>query len=86
MGANVRVSLDLSGVEETTRELQGFQEEVQRKASDLAAQTHLHIKEQVQQKLNTRREMYDNALSNVQQVGPGTWVIVLDKSANWIEE
>ena len=86
MSGNISVNLDLSGVKEAIRELSEFQAEVQAKASDLAAQVHLHIKEQVQQKLNTRREIYDQALSSVQQVGPGTWVIVLDKSANWVEE
>lgn len=86
MGGNITVNLDLSGVEELVRELKEFQDEVQQKGSDLAAQTHAHIKEQVQQKLNTRREMYDQALSTVQEVGPGVWVISLDASAVWIEE
>jgi hypothetical protein len=86
MAGDITVSLDLSGVEEAVRELKEFQAEVQSKASDLAAQTHLHIKEQVQQRLNTRREMYDDALSSVQEVGPGIWVITLDKKAAWIEE
>jgi hypothetical protein len=83
---NLSLTLDLSGVEETVRELKEFEAEVQQKASDLASQTHLHIKEQVQQRLNTRREMYDEALSGVRQVAAGTWVITLDSKATWIEE
>jgi hypothetical protein len=84
--SNVTVNLDLSGVEEVVRELKEFQVEVQRKVGDLASQTHLHIKEQVQQKLNARRQMYDDALSRVEEVSPGVFVITLDRKAVWIEE
>lgn len=84
--SNISISLDLSGVEEAVRELQEFQDEVQRKAGDLASQVHLHILESAQQKLNTRREIYVNALSNVQEVGPGVWVITLAKEGVWVEE
>lgn len=80
------VTVDISGARELVRDLQEFEAEVQEKVGDLASQTHLHIKEQVQQRLNTRRDMYDQALSSVQEVGPGVYVIKLDASAVWIEE
>lgn len=83
---DIHVNLDLSGVFSFVKALEGFEAEVRSKVSDLAAQAHLHIKEQVQIKLNTRRAMYDQALSRAVEVAPGIWVITLDASAVWIEE
>jgi hypothetical protein len=83
---NITVTLDLSGVEEVVRDLGAFQAEVAKKVGDLAAQTHLHIKEQVQHKLTSRRQMYDDALDSVVEVSPGVHVITLKKEAIWIEE
>lgn len=83
---NITVTLDVSGVDDLVRELGAFQEEVAKKVGDLAAQTHLHIKEQVQQKLTSRRQMYDDALDSVVEVSPGVHVITLKKEAVWIEE
>lgn len=83
---NLTVTLDLSGVSEALRELQEFQQAVVQAGEDLADQTHLHIKQQVAEKLNTRREMYEAALSKPTQIRPGHWDITLDRSAIWIEE
>ena len=58
---------------------------MQEAARDLAAQTHAHIVEQVQEKLHSTREKYINALG-MSQVDADTWVITLGKEAMWIEE
>lgn len=54
-------------------------------AQSLAAQSHAHLLQQVQSKLNSTREKYIDAV-NFQQVNDSTWVINLDHSAMWIEE
>ena len=80
------LNLDLSGIREAISDLQELEAEAKVKAGDLAAQTHLHIKEEVQRGLHARRDMYDEALGSPEQVADGVFVITLDKRAVWIEE
>lgn len=54
-------------------------------AQSLAAATHGHIVEQVQQKLHSTRQKYLDALS-FKQVNKDTWIIALDPGAFFIEE
>jgi hypothetical protein len=54
-------------------------------AQSLAAATHGHIVEQVQQKLHSTRQKYLDHL-NFKQVGKDTWIISLEPSAFFIEE
>lgn len=54
-------------------------------AQSLSAQAHAHLLQLVQEKLNSTREKYVDAIG-FSQVNDATWVINLDSSAMWIEE
>jgi hypothetical protein len=73
-------------VQSVKQDLEGLERDTHKAVQLLAAQAHAHIKEQVQAKLHTRRQMYDEALQEVKEVAPGIWVITLDAKAAWIEE
>ena len=83
---DLTLNLDLSGIREVIDDLQRLEAEAKKKVGDLAAQTHLHIKEDIQRDLHSRRDMYDEALNAAHEVSEGVWVITLDKKAVWIEE
>ena len=82
----ITLNVDLSDLIGLRQELEPKTRQVlQDAARDLALQAHGHILEQVQQKLHSTREKYDQALK-FEQEGKDTWVVSLDKSAMWIEE
>jgi len=58
---------------------------LQKGASALAAQTHAHVIQQVQEKLKSTREKYLSAL-HFSQVNDHTWLVSLEKEAFWIED
>lgn len=82
------LTLDISSKEldDLVKEFQGFEAEVLRSAQLLAGQTHLHILEEAQQRLHSRREMYVKALSKPTEISPGVFMITLKEDAVWIEE
>jgi hypothetical protein len=85
--ADIWVELNTAGlVESVKQDIEGLERDTHKAVQLLAAQAHAHIKEQVQVKLHTRREMYEDALSQVEEVAPGIWAITLNAKAVWIEE
>jgi hypothetical protein len=84
---DIWVELNVEGlVESVKKDLEGLERDTHKAVQLLAAQAHAHIKEQVQAKLHSRRQMYDEALSEVAEVAPGVWAITLEAKAVWIEE
>ncbi len=80
------LNLDLGNINDLVKEFRPAAEKAMKDAArDLAAQTHAHIVEMVQEKLHSTRDKYIQAM-NIDQVDEDTWVITLDKSAMWIEE
>jgi hypothetical protein len=67
-------------------DIKALEARLQSAAAGLAGQAHLHIIEQAQEKLHSRREMYLEALVQPQEVSKNVWVISLDAKANWIED
>jgi hypothetical protein len=82
----IKLELDLSAILDFDADLRPkMNAALQQAAQDLAAQTHAHILEQAQQKLNSTREKYTDALG-FRQVNDSTWVVNLDADAMWIEQ
>lgn len=86
MAGDSIVTLNLEPLIQVGADIKALESRLQQAAAGLAGQAHLHIIEQAQQKLHSRREMYLDALVHPQQVGPNIWVISLDAKANWIED
>lgn len=84
--SDLRLELDIKDLEAMAKDLEALDDDLQRSAQLLAGQTHLHILEQLPQKLHTRREMYVKALAKPTEVMPGVWMITLKEEAVWIEE
>lgn len=79
-------NLDLGVIADLAREFKPSVDRAMKEAArDLAAQTHAHILEEVQEKLHSTRQKYIDALG-MTQVDNDTWVITLGKEAMWIEE
>lgn len=82
----IHLNLDISPIAELAQELEAqAKAAMQEGLQALAAQTHAHIVEEVQQKLHSSREMYLEHL-HIEQEEEGVWVIKLDKEAMFIEE
>lgn len=79
------LDVNVNGILDAVRGLEGAEERIAQKVGDLAAQAHLRIIESAQQKLHTRREMYLEALNFV-EVSPMLHVIELEAKARWIED
>ncbi len=84
--ADLVLNLDTKELDELARDFESFEAEMNRSAQLLAGQTHLHILEQVQQRLHSRREMYVKALAKPTEVQPGVFMITLKEEGVWIEE
>ncbi len=79
-------NLDLGPVIEMVKDFRPAVDRAMKDAArDLAAQTHAHIVEQVQEKLHSTRQKYIDAL-HIEQVDDDTWLISLEKGAMFIEE
>lgn len=82
----IYINLDLGVLGQLAKEFKPTVDQAMKEAArDLAAQTHAHILEEVQEKLHSTRQKYVDALS-YSQVDDDTWVISLGKEAMWIEE
>jgi hypothetical protein len=82
----IKLQVDLSAILDLDNNLEErINTALQKAAADMAVQAHAHIVESVQENLHSTREKYLDAMS-LQQVGPDTWVIALDKKAMFIEE
>jgi hypothetical protein len=86
MSGDSFLELDASELKKLGADLREIEPRLNDAVSKLAAQTHLHILEQVQQKLHSRRQMYVDALVKPQEVSKGVYVIVLEAEAAWIED
>jgi len=84
--SDIICQLDFGEVKSIAKDLVALDAEVRKRAGDLASQAHLHLLELAQQNLHTTRQTYVDALRSVEEVSPGVFVIVLDKSALWIED
>jgi hypothetical protein len=84
--SDLNLVLDTSALTELGKNLEEFEQELHRAGQLLAGQTHLHILEEAQKRLHSRREMYVKALDQVVEVQPGVWMILLRPEAVWIEE
>ena len=84
--ADLVLELDTKELDGLARDFESFEAELNRSAQLLAGQTHLHILEQVQQRLHSRREMYVKALSKPSEIAPGVFMITLKEEGGWIEE
>lgn len=79
-------NLDLGPIADMIKEFRPTVDQAMKDAArDLAAQTHAHILEEVQDKLHSTRQKYLDAL-HMEQVEEDTWVISLDTKAMFIEE
>ena len=83
--ADLSFRLDLGDLQQAAEQIKGFDDVLKTRAQALAGQAHLHIVEQVQTKLHSRRQMYLEALVRPQEIEPGVFVITLDADAVWIE-
>jgi hypothetical protein len=76
-------------IEALTKDLKGFQLEVQqdleKAVGDLAAMTHAHVAELAQQELHSTRKIYTDNLG-FEEIAPGIWVVSVDQPALFIEE
>lgn len=86
MAGNSVVTLDLQPLIDMGADIVALEGRLQQAAAGLAGQAHAHIVEEVQQRLRSRRQMYLDALTKPEQIGPNVWMITLDPSANWIED
>lgn len=84
--SDLQLDLDISEILQLGKEFEFFEEELNRNVSLLAGQTHLHMLEQVQQRLHSRRAMYVKALCRPTEIEPGVYAITLNEEAVWIEE
>ena len=84
--ADLSLTLDVSSIIAAADEVGRLDQAVQQAAQKLAGQAHLHIIEEVQTRLHTRRQQYLEALVKPTEVQPGLWVITLNAEAVWIEE
>jgi hypothetical protein len=82
----ITLNIDLSSVLDLKDNLEPkLQEAIKQATQSLAMQSHAHLIEQVQAKLNSTRQPYVDALS-FQQVNDDTWIISLDRKMMWLEE
>jgi hypothetical protein len=84
--SDLSLVLDMGTVASSIKEAEAFDDALKTTARKLASQAHLHVIEQVQTRLHTRRQQYLEALVKPMEVEPGMWVITLDAKAAWIEE
>lgn len=84
--SDLRLDLDIRELESLAKDLEALDDDLQRSAQLLAGQAHLHILEQAQTKLHSRREMYVKALAKPTEIMPGVWMITLKEDAVWVEE
>jgi hypothetical protein len=80
------IDIDFADISRLESHLQEAAETAMKKATQsLAAATHAHLIELANKQLKSRREPYISALS-MRPDGDDVWLIVLDKSASWIED
>lgn len=84
--ADLSLKLDLGDIVTLKDDVGKLDVAMNQAAQRLAGQAHLHIIEEVQTRLHTRREPYIKALVKPTEVKPGLWVITLNAAATWIEE
>ncbi len=80
------INIDLSKLEKFGANVEGLlHEAAKRGARELVPAVHAHILEEANKKLHSRRQAFVNAVSTKQE-GEDTWLVVLDKSARWIDD
>ncbi len=84
--ADLVLDLSTKELDDLVKEVEGFETELFRSVQLLAGQTHLHILEEAQHRLHSRREMYVKALAKPTEVSPGVFMITLKDEGVWIEE
>lgn len=84
--SDLLLDLDIRELESLAKDLEALDDDLQRSAQLLAGQAHLHILEQAQTKLHSRREMYVKSLAKPTEIMPGVWMLTLKEEAVWIEE
>jgi hypothetical protein len=84
--SDLSLTLDVGDIVRASQDIGKLDDALKQAAQKLAGQAHLHIIEEVQTKLHTRRQAYLEALVKPTEIEPGIWVITLDAKAAWIEE
>lgn len=80
-----KISVDLSDIEGLKDLGDRVEQETRKAAADLSQAVHGRVVELASERLHTRRQAFVDAVS-FQQVNEDTFLIVLDKSAVWIDE
>lgn len=82
----ITINLDLSSVLDLQTSLRPkLDQALKNAAQSLAMQSHAHLMEEVQSKLNSTRQRYSDAVTFA-PVNENVWVISLDRSMMWLEE
>lgn len=84
---SLKIEIDVDKIVAELGETSGkLKSELTSGVQGLANMTRGKIIEMVDNQLHSSKEFYKDAISKVEEVAPGMWVISLDESANWIEE
>lgn len=82
----ITINLDLSAVLDLNSSLRPkLDQALKNAAQSLAMQSHAHLMEEVNSKLNSTRQRYSDALTFA-PVNENTWIISLDRTMMWLEE